>query len=151
MSGAIVIGFDGSDASEDALALGLRLARATGDAPVVAAVHPQEYESGMGRVDAEYVAYMRDQAQEMLARARRIVGDDPSVELRTVAATSAAHGLDLLAERLQATCIVIGSTQHAPLRRLFIGSTGERLLHGAACPVAVAPRGLREQLADTLR
>ena len=150
MSGSVVIGFDGSDASEDALALGLLLARATGDTPIVATVYPEEYESGMGRVDAEFVAYMREQADQMLGRARRAIGDDAAVEFRRVASSSAAHGLDTLADEEGATCIVIGSTRLAPLRRLLIGSTGERLLHGAGCPVAVAPRGLHERAWTTL-
>ena len=40
MGGRIVIGFDGSDSGEDALALGTLLCRATGAAPVVAAANP---------------------------------------------------------------------------------------------------------------
>ena len=41
--------------------------------------------------------------------------------------------------------IVVGSERHGARRRISPGSTGERLLHGAICPVAVAPRGFREQ------
>jgi nucleotide-binding universal stress UspA family protein len=151
MSRTVVIGFDGSESGEDAVALGMRLARATGDAPLVAAVYPEEYESGMGRVDAEYVGFMREQADQMLARARRLIGDDEAVMYRRVGSSSAAHGLDELAEQEGATCVVIGSTRHAPLRRLFIGSTGERLLHGAGCPVAVAPRWLRDRTWSAIR
>jgi nucleotide-binding universal stress UspA family protein len=150
MSGAVVIGFDGSDSGQDALALGLLLARATRDRPIVTTVYPGEYESGMGRTDAEYVAHMREQAEEVLARARRVVGDDQDVQYRAVGSSSAAHGLDELAEAEGATAIVIGSTRQAPLRRLFVGSTGERLLHGAGCPVAVAPRGLHERRWTTI-
>jgi nucleotide-binding universal stress UspA family protein len=150
MSSSVVIGYDGSDSGQDALALGLLLARAARDRPIVAAVYPEEYESGMGRVDAEYTAYMREQADGMLARARRVVGEDPAVQYVPFGSSSAAHGLDELAEREGATCIVIGSTREAPLRRLLVGSTGERLLHGAACPVAVAPRGLHERSWTTI-
>jgi hypothetical protein len=53
----IVIGFDGTDSGEDALALGLVLARATRAVPLVVVVHPQEYPIGAGRVDAEWVAF----------------------------------------------------------------------------------------------
>jgi len=151
MSGTIVIGVDGSESGEDAVALGMRLARATGDAPLVAAVYPEEYESGMGRVDAEYVAFMREQADQILARTRRLIGDDEAVTYRRVGSSSAAHGLDELAEHEGATCVVVGSTRHAPMRRLFIGSTGERLLHGAGCPVAVAPRWLRDRTWSAIR
>jgi nucleotide-binding universal stress UspA family protein len=145
MPGTIVIGYDGSESAEDALALGLLLARTTGDRAIVAAIYPGEYEPGMGRVDAEWVSFMREQANEQLARARRALPEDTATELRAVGSSSAARGLDKLAETERATLIVIGSTREAPLRRILLGSTGERLLHGAGCPVAVAPRGLRER------
>ena len=45
--------------------------------------------------------------------------------------------------------IVVGSSPRGARRRISPGSTGERLLHGAICPVAVAPRGLRERPPDT--
>ena len=32
-------------------------------------------------------------------------------------------------------------THHGPVGRVVPGSTGERLLHGASCPVAIVPRG----------
>lgn len=63
MAGTVVIGFDGSDSGEDALALGLLLCRATGATPVVAAVYPEAYPIGPGRVDAEWVAYMRERTE----------------------------------------------------------------------------------------
>jgi nucleotide-binding universal stress UspA family protein len=40
-----------------------------------------------------------------------------------------------------ADLIVVGSTHHGPLGRVLLGSVGERLLSGAPCAVAVAPRG----------
>ncbi len=151
MSGTVVVGFDGSDPAEDGLALGLQLARATGDRLVVAAVFPEEYESGMGRVDAEWVAHMRGQAREVLEGARALLRDVPDVELRAVGSSSAARGLHGLAEAERATAIVVGSTHRAPRRRMFPGSTGEGLLHGSSSPVAVAPRGLRERPPRELR
>jgi nucleotide-binding universal stress UspA family protein len=41
--------------------------------------------------------------------------------------------------------LVVGSSEHAALGRIAPGSTVENLLHGAPCPVAVAPRGYRDQ------
>jgi nucleotide-binding universal stress UspA family protein len=140
-----VIGFDGSDTGEDALALGLRLARATGETPLVVTVYPEEAPIGPGRVDAEWVAHMRGHAQEAIAGARRLVGDDAAADFRVVGSSSAAHGLDDVADAERASTIVVGSTRRGALRRSLPGSTGERLLHGASCPVAVAPRGLRDR------
>lgn len=36
---------------------------------------------------------------------------------------------------------MVGSPHHGRLGRVFLGSVATSLLHGAACPVAVAPRG----------
>jgi nucleotide-binding universal stress UspA family protein len=143
--GKIVIGFDGTDTGEDALALGVPLSRATGAVPVVCVVHPQEYPIGVGRVDAEWVAFMHQRAEELLGRARRLLGQDAGAEYREVAAPSESRGLHDLAEQEQAEIVVVGSSHRGPLGRTYPGSTGDRLLQGSACPVAVAPRGLREQ------
>jgi nucleotide-binding universal stress UspA family protein len=149
--GTIVIGFDGSDSGEDALALGVLLCRATGAVPVVATVYPEAYPIGPGRVDAEWVAFMREQSEELLRCARRVLGDDVDADYRTVSAASESRGLHELAEEEQAEVVVVGSTHRGPLGRTSPGSTGDRLLQGSACPVAVAPRGLREQQPPGLR
>jgi nucleotide-binding universal stress UspA family protein len=146
----IVIGFDGTDSGEDALALGMVLARATGAVPLVTVVHPQEYPIGVGRVDAEWVAYLHERATEVLGRARRLVGGNAGAEFREAAAPSESRGLHDLAEQEQAELVVVGSSHRGPLGRTYPGSTGERLLQGSACPVAVAPRGLRESPPERL-
>ncbi len=40
---------------------------------------------------------------------------------------------------------MVGSTSRGPVGRLLVGGVGERLLAGAACPVAFAPRGYGER------
>jgi nucleotide-binding universal stress UspA family protein len=108
--GKIVIGFDGSDSGEDALALGMRLARATRAVPVVCVVHPQEYPIGVGRVDAEWVAYMHERATELLGRARRLLGEDAVADYRELSAPSESRGLHDLAEQEHAEIVVVGSS-----------------------------------------
>jgi nucleotide-binding universal stress UspA family protein len=150
VAATIVIGFDGTDSGEDALALGVVLARATGAVPLVTVVHPEEYPIGVGRVDAEWVAYLHERATELLGRARRLLGENAGAEFREVAAPSESRGLHDLAEQEQAELVVVGSSHRGPLGRTYPGSTGERLLQGSACPVAVAPRGLRESPPERL-
>jgi nucleotide-binding universal stress UspA family protein len=147
---SIVIGFDGTDSGEDAVALGLVLARATRAVPLVTVVHPQEYPIGVGRVDAEWVAFMHERAEQLLGRARRLVGEDTGADFREVSAPSESRGLHDLAEDEEAELVVVGSSHRGPLGRTFPGSTGDRLLQGSACPVAVAPRGLRESPPERL-
>jgi nucleotide-binding universal stress UspA family protein len=142
MSGPVVIGFDGSDCGEDSIALGVRLARAIGARPLVACVYEDEAPISPARVDAEWVAYGREHAHQVLEVARRLAGD--AAEYRTIGSSSPAHGLDDVADAEGASLIVVGSARHGARRRSLPGSTGERLLHGAAHPVAVAPRGARD-------
>jgi nucleotide-binding universal stress UspA family protein len=145
----IVTGHDGSDSGDDAAVLGARLARATGERLLVVTVFPEENPIGVGRVDAEWVAYMREQAEEISAGARRFLEErGVQAEYRVVGSGSAAHGLDDVAEAIKASLIVVGSERHGARRRISPGSTGDRLLHGAICPVAVAPRGFRERPVD---
>ena len=63
------------------------------------------------------------------------------VERRLEASSSPARGLHDTAVSEQADLIVVGSSHHGPLGRVLLGSVGERLLSGAPCAVAVAPRG----------
>ncbi len=145
----VVVGHDGSDSGDDAVTLGAQLAHATGAALVVVSVFPQENPIGVGRVDAEWVGYLREQAEEVSATARRFLDErGVSADFRVVGSSSAAHGLHDVAEQTGASTIVVGSARHGARRRISPGSTGERLLHGAICPVAVAPRGWRERAPD---
>ena len=58
-----------------------------------------------------------------------------------IADTSAAHALHTLADEHGASLVVVGSTHRGRLGRVMPGSTGERLLHGSPCPVAIVPQG----------
>jgi nucleotide-binding universal stress UspA family protein len=63
MANRVVIGYDGSQASEDAVAFGLTWCRSTGDVPIIATVYPEEHPLGIGRVDVEWATYVREQAE----------------------------------------------------------------------------------------
>jgi nucleotide-binding universal stress UspA family protein len=147
----VVVGFDGSDSGEDALRLGVLFSRAVRETPLVTTVYPGPNPIGMGRVDAEWVQAMREHAEETLGQARRLLEGQVDAEFRLVPSSSAAHGLDDLGEAQGARAIVVGSTRRGARRRVLAGSTAERLMHGAACAVAVAPRGLRERAWGAVR
>jgi nucleotide-binding universal stress UspA family protein len=139
----VVVGFDGSAAGADAVALAQTYAGTSGAHLIVATVHPAPAAISPGRVDAEWVADRHRLAGEILARARAVAGVD--ADYRVVASSSAAHGLHDLAEEIGAGLIVVGSHRAATGERLFAGSTAERLLSGSVCPVAIAPAGLRDR------
>jgi len=151
--GAIIVGYDGSDRGLDALALGRRLARTSGDRLVVTCIHPQEAAHSLGALDTEWVAYLHEQATETIeeakASARAPEGVETVYEVR--GASSASRGLDGLAEEYDADTIVIGSSRRAARRRARPGSTGHRLLQGSASAITLAPRNYRDTPADPLR
>ena len=45
-----------------------------------------------------------------------------------------------------AALLVLGSSHHGAIGRIALGSTADRLLHGAPCAVAVAPIGFAERM-----
>jgi nucleotide-binding universal stress UspA family protein len=153
-SGPVLVGYDGTDGGADALALAVACARVLDAALVVVAVYPGPAPIGVGRVDAEWVAAGRAAAERVLERARLILSDGGGPPAGTtftaVGSSSAAHGLHDLAEQEHAELIVVGPPRE-PQQRLFAGGTAHRLLTGAACPVGVAPSGLRHRQLGRLR
>lgn len=141
----ILIGVDGSERSEDALAFGRSLALAA-DAPVVLAMAHRLEPLRPGA--EEHEAFLRQDAERTLARLAVELEDVSDVVLRPlVANTSPAHALQATAAEEQAGIIVVGSSHTGRLGRVLPGSTAERLLHGAPCPVAVVPLGYRTHAA----
>jgi nucleotide-binding universal stress UspA family protein len=136
----VLIGVDGSDRSQDAVAFGRALALAAGAPVILSTVHHPE--PRQPRLDG-HLAHggLREEAESMLARFALMLLDVEDVERRLVADHSPAHALKALAELTDAGIIVVGSSHVGRLGRVLPGSTAERLLHGAPCPVAVVPVG----------
>lgn len=146
----IVVGYDGGSTGQDALAFAERWCRASGDELHVVTVHPGPAAAGVQRVDAEWVAYEREEADRLLEQARESVPDDLTARYHRVDAGSAAHGLSDLAEASD-TLVVLGTRRQRGLRRTFPGSTAERLLHGSEAPVALVPWGYADTGTEPLR
>jgi nucleotide-binding universal stress UspA family protein len=144
----ILIGIDGSDRSADAIAFGRALALAA-DAPVIlATAHPPE--PRQPRLDGHAGdAGLRNEAERVLARVSLALLDVRDVELLPLADQSAARALQSAAEHAGAGLIVVGSSHVGRLGRVLPGSTAERLLHGAPCPVTVVPRGFEAHSVPT--
>jgi nucleotide-binding universal stress UspA family protein len=60
-----------------------------------------------------------------------------------VAAPSPSAGLHHVLATERPALAVAGSAERAPIGRVLLGTTTERLLDGAPCPLAIAPRGWR--------
>ena len=144
MTPPIVVGVDPLRHDPEAAVLAALLARATG-APVVAvAVYPHEIPLRFGGGGA----FQDEVRGTALARLSAIEAAFHGVRLETlaVAGSSAAHVLHDCAEDCGAGLLVVGSTHHGITGRISLGSTADRLLHGAPCPIAVAPLGFAERM-----
>jgi nucleotide-binding universal stress UspA family protein len=137
----IIVGVDGSDRSDDAFAFASSFARRTAAEIVLARAYPYDDEAGH-LADSSRRHHLREDAQETLDRLRALADVSLEITTRTIADPSPSRALHTLAEREGAALVVIGSSHRGGLGRVFAGTTAERLLHGAPCPVAVAPRGM---------
>jgi len=134
----IIVGVDQSEGSHDAIALASGLAGITGAELMLVNAFP--YDTRPSRtLNREFEDYLRKDSTELLERLRGDV--EGAVEIKAIPNPSPAHGLHELAEREDAALIVVGSTHTGRAGRVLPGSTGERLLHGSPCPIAVAPKG----------
>lgn len=141
-SGRLVVGYAGDATGHDALTFANRWARVTHDPVDVVTVYPGSAPVGVGRVDAEWVAYEREEADRLLEEAQALVADGVEATYLRVDSGSAAHGLSDVVEPRDGegvSLLVLGSRRSRGLRRTFPGSTADRLLHGSAAPVTVVP------------
>ena len=145
----ILIGVDASERSEDAVAFARQLAEASGAHLVIANAYP--YSDFPSRTShASYREVLRDEALEIVHDLRQRVEDLPAT-VKIVPNPSPAHALHATAEAEDACLLVVGSTHTGRVGRVLPGSTGERLLHGAPCSVAVVPRDYRKDPAPLRR
>lgn len=127
-------------AGGDVLLFGRTWSQSSGRPLQVVTVYPGPAPIGLGRVDAEWVAYNREEAGRILGEAREQLGPDVEATFRPVAADSAAHGLhDVMEEGGPDTLVIVGSRKTKEVRRTAPGSTADRLLQGAPGPVAIVP------------
>jgi len=141
-AGPIVVGVERSERSRDALALARRLASAVDTRLILVAVYPV----GARSAAIERGAYARALAEEAESALDWVAAPlaGPRPDSRAVPCTSIPRGLQDVADAEGALAIVVGPSHRGPLGRVMPGSVGERLLRGAPCPVAVAPRGDRD-------
>jgi nucleotide-binding universal stress UspA family protein len=156
MTRTIVVGYDGTDHGDDALALGRLLAGLSGAELTVACAYPDD-PLGESAAALEVAHGMREDAERKLERARAWLAGagapaaDGGASLRAVAGASPSHVLHDLAESSDAEAIVVGATHHGKALRLLTGSTPDAVLDHAPCPVAVAPDGFRDVRASAPR
>jgi nucleotide-binding universal stress UspA family protein len=135
----IIVGYDGSAQSQDALALGKLIADASGASLIVAEVF--YYSPRFGGRDPVLQDVEAEQSRQLEEAAASM-----GAEARAGASTSPARGLHDLAEETAADLIVVGSAHHGRAGQILAGSVGMSLLHGSPSSVAVAPHGYAGQV-----
>ncbi|HVV29360.1 MAG TPA: universal stress protein [Mycobacteriales bacterium] len=132
----IVVGVDGSKASETALRWAVGEAAATGREVRAVTAWSQALESGAGlptHTVAEMVETYRAAQDELLRSVAR-----PGVTVRGEVIEGTAA--DVLLEAAQgADLLVLGTHGHGAVMRALMGSVSARCLRLAACPVVVLP------------
>jgi nucleotide-binding universal stress UspA family protein len=142
MPATIVVGVDDSPRSEDAIALARALADAAGADVLAVCAFPYD-----DRPEAHFNLAMRPLLQELadktLEKLCEPLTEDARVRRLAVADPSPARALVGVARDEHAALIVVGSSHAGHHTRVHPGSTAQRLLQGAPCPVALAPLGYR--------
>ncbi len=134
----IIVGCDGSEHEADAIALAQQLRDPEGGRLVLTHV--------FGLFEDRLA-----EATETLERAEANVDGGVPCEHQMVSATSAAAGLDVVAETVGADLIVLGGSHRGLVGQLAGRKTIQRLLHGAPCAVAVAVPGQRGRFGEHSR
>jgi nucleotide-binding universal stress UspA family protein len=142
MSAAILAGYDPRARDRAPVELGATLAELSGARLIVASVQAREPITGtfpgtalpfaVEPVDDDLIPDCSDAIAELKPelRARHVQFD-----CRVIDGISAARSLQSAAEADDIALLVVGAGKRGPV----LGSTAHRLLHGAPCPVAVAP------------
>jgi nucleotide-binding universal stress UspA family protein len=138
------VGYEGGPESQAALSLAGSIAVAAGAKLTVLGVVDDRLpdvgwtESGRERVRAMWDELLKpavESLREDAQRAAEATGTD--VEVQVIRGTPA----DALGELCdQVDLLLIGSRRWGAVARVLLGTTGEMLMHGASCPILVAPR-----------
>jgi nucleotide-binding universal stress UspA family protein len=133
----VIVGVDGSPTGRDAVKLALALAD---EGARIALAHVHGAVPTPGRAaSAATEAHEHEGAMALLEAEREEMG--VAAELVEFGASSVGRGLHTLAERRQADLLVVGSRGRGLGGRVLVGDDTGASLNGAACAVAVAPRG----------
>jgi nucleotide-binding universal stress UspA family protein len=143
----VVVGLDFSDPTEDLVAEGLTLARATGAALVLLHAAAEE-PAFVGYDTQDFERHTRDARADQLTDehgrlrrlAERLATDAPDVEVRPLLAMGpTAATLMRVAEDVHATHLVVGTHGRGKLHHMLVGSVAEELLRHSPVPVVVVP------------
>lgn len=134
MSKPILAGYDPRTRDRAPVRFAVAAARFTGASLIVACVCGR----GLGRREEGLAESARAELAELESE---LESTGLPVEYRELEGLSAARMLHETAEALDAGLLVVGSAAEGIVGRVAPGSTTQRLMHGAPCPIAIVPHG----------
>lgn len=138
----IIVGYSATSTGQDALRLGIAIARERDAHLYLVMVAPEDDAFTAAQPFDQSYGRIRDrQLQTWLDEAAMTVPDDVRCSTLLVPAQSAPEGLLAATRRLGAGLIVTGSRPGGLLRRHRLGTMASHLLHASHVPVALAPAG----------
>ena len=130
----IVVGIDGSDVTQGAIAYALREASATG--ATVTAVHAWVDPLNMSPMTQDTAGYSRAREQALTEMLAPALEQHPDVAVTILVLRE--HPVHALATAAQgAQLLVVGCRGRGVVRSMMLGSVSHGVLHLATCPVAV--------------
>lgn len=140
----IVVGFDESEGSRDALALAKQLGDRLGaDLVLVGVVPPPVGGSLIPALPANAFTNLVEQAKVGLKKA----ADEFGATYEVVESSSAARGLEELTETLEGDLLVLGCARTDP-GTVRAGHKARVLMQGSRCAIALAPAGFSKSGGD---
>jgi len=137
----IGVGVDGAPGGRDAVVLASMLARATRAELMLIAVYEEPLLEGVVPTQLGWTS-VQEHAHTMLARTRDSLA--PQARIAVQSNALAGRGLVHVARLEHRDLLVIGSTRHANYGQVGLGNMADGLLSHLECPLAVAPRGMRD-------
>jgi nucleotide-binding universal stress UspA family protein len=142
-SGPVIAAVDPRRRDTAPALLGAQLATLLGARLRIVGTYPVE--ASVDQLYPEYARTLRLDAERALRSVAVAVQErHPGMDVQVAgvpAQGSPAAALQELAESTRAAALVVGSSARGTAGRLAPGAVTDRLLHGAPCPVAVAPAG----------
>lgn len=133
----VIVGYDGEETGDEALALAAGFAHVFGSELHIAHC----YDDLVTKASEEAATAVAAHVREVFARAAALLDHDIRSTMAELPGQSPARELLALTEREHADLIVVGSRRLGPVQRITLGSVSNSVLHGAPCAVAIPPRG----------
>lgn len=134
---AILLPFDNSDFSKKALSRAYALAKEEGSDVTILYVIPR-YEEMIEFMKTDSIREsLRDEARKILEAAKNSISGNGTLIKAVVQEGQAAEQIVEVAGKLHNDLIVMGSCGWTGMNKAIIGSTTERVIANAACPVLV--------------